>query len=138
MEPVATTSAEYSEFSEAHKRANVEPENTKIEKNRGETFQCSFCGLAERYDYKGCKPPFARTVTYLEECYIMKDPFSLPNRGEILVLGSDCGVCTKPVCLGCSLFFIKRFCQACAEQEMSSLPVQLHSKIKSLKKKDVK
>ncbi|XP_011881905.1 PREDICTED: cysteine-rich DPF motif domain-containing protein 1-like [Vollenhovia emeryi] len=100
--------------------------------NVGGTFTCSFCPLKERYDYKGTRPPFARQLVYSEECYVMKDPFSLPNRGEVLVLGADCSVCEHAVCLGCSIFYKRRFCPKCASSNIQYLPLQLHNKIKNL------
>ncbi|KAL0132574.1 hypothetical protein PUN28_000378 [Cardiocondyla obscurior] len=100
----------------------------------GGTFTCSLCLLNEHYDYKGLKPPFARQLIYLEECYIMKDPFSLPNKGEVLVLGANCSVCEQAVCLGCSIFYTKRFCPKCAFNNIKNLPSQLHDKIRNLTK----
>lgn len=98
------------------------------------TFTCSFCHLKERYDYKGAKPSFARQLVYLEDCYIMKDPFSLPNKGEVLVLGADCSICKRIVCLGCSIFYTQRFCLKCASINIQKLPFQLHGKINNLMK----
>lgn len=100
----------------------------------GGTFKCTYCPLEEHYDFKGGKPPFARQIKFSEDCYIMKDPMSLPNRGEVLVLGADCGLCKKSVCLGCSIFYTKRFCPKCATDCKSNLPVQLHAKISALTK----
>jgi hypothetical protein len=97
-------------------------------------FTCSFCSLKERYDYKGAKPPFAQQFVYSEKCYIMKDPFGLPNRGEILVLGANCNICNRVVCMGCSIFYTKRFCLKCAYSNMQNLPLQLHNKIRNLMK----
>jgi len=97
-------------------------------------FACCVCDLKERYDYKGARPPFARQLLYLEECYVMRDPFSLPNRGEALVLGADCSKCKRAVCLACSIYYTKRFCSECASNELHNLPVQLHGKIASLAK----
>ncbi|XP_011689962.1 PREDICTED: cysteine-rich DPF motif domain-containing protein 1 [Wasmannia auropunctata] len=102
--------------------------------NVGGNFACSFCPLKEQYDYKGARPPFARHLVYSEECYIMKDPFSLPNRGEVLVLGADCSVCKHAVCLGCSIFYTRRFCPKCASSNVQYLPPQLHGKIRNLTK----
>lgn len=106
----------------------------QMAENVCDIFTCSFCYLKERYDYKGMKPPFARQLVYLEECYIMKDPFSLPNRGEVLVLGADCSICKRIVCLGCSIFYTQRFCLKCASNNMPKLPLQLHGKINNLMK----
>lgn len=122
--------------------ANI-PVNESAEQNQQDTsasqrkpinrvFTCSVCSLKEQYDYKGTKPPFARQLIYLEECYIIKDPFSLPNRGEVLIVGSECSICKHAVCLACSIFYVKRFCPSCAFNNMQNLPSQLHSKIKNL------
>lgn len=107
------------------------PASRETAKSIGGTFTCYFCSLNENYDYKGAKPPFARQLIYSEDCYIMKDPFSLPNRGEVLVLGADCDICKHTVCLGCSIFYTKRFCLKCAVANMQNLPSQLHAKIKN-------
>ncbi|XP_015591190.1 cysteine-rich DPF motif domain-containing protein 1 [Cephus cinctus] len=101
-------------------------------KDPGGTFKCFFCHLNEHFDYKGSQPPFSKQICYSENCYIMKDPFSLPNRGEVLVLGGDCSVCNKSVCLGCSIFYTKRFCKECAFNNVKQFPLQLHNKITSL------
>lgn len=104
----------------------------QAQSNAGGTFTCSVCFLKEHYDYKGARPPFARQLVYSEECYMMKDPFSLPNRGEVLVLGGDCVICQHAVCLGCSVFYMKRFCARCASSNAPNLPAQLHGKIRNL------
>lgn len=103
-----------------------------LKESAADIFKCSYCSLEERYDFKGTKPPFARQLNYLEDCYVMKDPFSLPNKGEVLVLGADCDFCKKTVCLGCSIYFGKRFCLKCASSNTQNLPSQMHSKIKNL------
>lgn len=97
-------------------------------------FMCSLCSLKEHYDYKGTRPPFAQQFVYSEECYVMKDPFSLPNRGEVLILGANCDICYRSVCIGCSIFYTKRFCLKCASSNMQSLPPQLCNKIRNLMK----
>lgn len=109
-------------------------ESSRIKKDTGGIFGCSLCHLEERYDYKGQKPPFSKAVAYLEDCYIAKDPFSIPNRGDVLVMGSDCSVCNKPVCLGCSLFYCKRFCRICAVQKIDNFPPQIRAKVNNLEK----
>ncbi|XP_063991683.1 cysteine-rich DPF motif domain-containing protein 1 [Diachasmimorpha longicaudata] len=105
------------------------------DKDPGGTFRCFLCPLEEHFDYRGSKPPFSRDILYLEECYIMRDPFSPPNKGEVLVLGGDCSLCERTVCLGCSIFYTKRFCKECANNNVN-LPIQLQSKVKSLNKSD--
>ncbi|XP_011329720.1 cysteine-rich DPF motif domain-containing protein 1 [Ooceraea biroi] len=98
-------------------------------------FTCSICNLKERYDYKGARPPFARQLLYSEDCYVMKDPFSPPNKGEILVVGADCSKCKRAVCSTCSIYYARRFCLECASGELQNLPLQLHGKIRSLAKR---
>lgn len=132
MENLASTPVDKSDICKQMQQNT--PTNQQVAANVCDTFTCSFCYLKERYDYKGTKPPFARQLIYLEECYIMKDPFSLPNKGEVLVLGADCNICKRIVCLGCSIFYTQRFCLKCAFNNIQKLPFQLHSKINNLMK----
>ncbi|KAI4478192.1 hypothetical protein M0804_012150 [Polistes exclamans] len=114
-------------------KSNMTTTTSTIQESKEKTreiFTCSFCPLQEYFDFKGTKPPFARHITYSEECYIMKDPFDLSAKG-VLVIGGDCNICNKPVCLGCSIFFTKRFCQSCATNNSDKLPLQILSKIKT-------
>ncbi|XP_044013609.1 cysteine-rich DPF motif domain-containing protein 1 [Aphidius gifuensis] len=105
-------------------------ENNKDDKRDvGGNFECSSCKLYEKFDYKGTKPPFARNILFLEDCYVMKDPFSLPNRGEVLVIGGDCSICNKQICSNCSIFYAKRFCNECLTNNVDKFPVQLITKI---------
>ncbi|XP_021114456.1 cysteine-rich DPF motif domain-containing protein 1 isoform X1 [Heterocephalus glaber] len=62
-------------------------------------FECQLCALTAPYSYVGQKPPNTQSVLLLEESYIMKDPFS-PDRGRFLVLGAQCSVCSRLVCVG--------------------------------------
>lgn len=102
----------------------------------GGTLKCAFCSLEEHYDYKGRKPPFARQIYFSEDCYVMKDPWSAPNKAQVLVIGGDCSLCEKSICLGCSIFYTKRFCRECANEKIDSFPSQLHTKIKNLKSEE--
>lgn len=129
MEDPADTTASEPNISILSEQDNAASQQRISKTGTGGTFACSFCPLKEHYDYKGSRPPFARQLIYLEECYFMKDPFSLPNRGEVLVLGGDCSMCGHAVCLGCSIFYTKRFCPNCATSNTQNLPIQLHGKI---------
>lgn len=130
MESVASTSTDEAHFIGHNQGLTSAVQDPKEIIN--EIFRCSCCSLEERFNFKGIKAPFARQLSYLEECYIMKDPFSLPNKGEVLVLGADCNFCKKPVCLECSIYFGKRFCLKCALCNIQNLPSQLHSKVNNL------
>lgn len=105
-------------------------------KDSGGIWKCFCCSLEERYNFKGTKPPFAKHLYFSEDCYIMKDPFSPPNRGEILVLGADCSICGNPVCMECSLFYAKRFCKVCALKNIEHFPLKLQSKIMHLNREN--
>ncbi|XP_061721534.1 cysteine-rich DPF motif domain-containing protein 1 [Cydia pomonella] len=100
-------------------------------------FACSSCNLAETADYKGTSPPFSRNIDLKYPSYVMKDPFSPPGKGEILVLGADCVKCNKPVCIGkdCSLFYLKMYCLDCAQNSAEEFPVEIKSKIAQIKRK---
>lgn len=99
-------------------------------------FKCSICGLNENAQYKGTKPPFSRNVVLKHSSYVMKDPFSPPGKGEILVLGADCAVCENPICISkeCSLFYNKTYCLECAHKCLNTFPAEIKTKIASVKK----
>lgn len=46
-----------------------------------------------------CVSDFLSFVRLLEECFVTKDPFS-PDREKFLILGSECSLCKKRVCVG--------------------------------------
>ncbi|CAL1675273.1 unnamed protein product [Lasius platythorax] len=58
----------------------------------------------------------------------------LKERYDYKVLGADCSMCKRIVCLGCSIFYTQRFCLKCASNNMQKLPFQLHGKINNLMK----
>lgn len=116
----------------------LEPVDSKdIGKNKNKdfigTWKCFCCDLEEHYNYKGTKPPFAKHLTFSEDCYIMKDPFSPPSKGEILLLGADCSVCQKSVCMECSFYYTKRFCKNCALKNIKHFPPKFENKILQFK-----
>lgn len=98
----------------------------------GGIFTCTKCGLQERYFYKGRNPPSNKKIVFLEDCYVMKDPFSPPNKNQFLLLGSECSLCNKAVCQSpnCSIFYTRRFCRSCAEENMEHFPAAVQIKLK--------
>lgn len=99
-------------------------------------FNCSSCNLNEKVHYKGTKPPFSRNIIFKYPSYVMKDPFSPPGKGEVLMLGADCAICNKAVCISkeCSIFYTKLFCFSCAKNSIEQFPVELRNKINQYKK----
>lgn len=93
----------------------------------GGIFQCSLCGLKEKYTFKGQKSPFNKEISFINSCYVMKDPFTPPNKEQFLILGSDCDKCGKPVCKSsdCSVFYKATYCSVCSQQ--IQLPVSLRT-----------
>uniref|UniRef100_A0A8C3C2G5 Cysteine-rich DPF motif domain-containing protein 1 n=1 Tax=Cairina moschata TaxID=8855 RepID=A0A8C3C2G5_CAIMO len=89
-------------------------------------FKCQLCGLTAPYMYYGQKPPNTRSVELLEDCYVMKDPFT-PDKEKILILGSLCSLCGLSVCVGaeCSLFYSKRFCLPCMNENLQAFPLEI-------------
>ncbi|XP_074839789.1 cysteine-rich DPF motif domain-containing protein 1 isoform X2 [Carettochelys insculpta] len=111
-------------------------------------FECQLCGLTAPYNYCGQKPPHAHSVVLLEECYVMKDPFTL-DKDKFLILGSQCSLCNRRVCVGteCSLFYSKRFCLPCVYENLQEFPLEIqqdldkkksYSKSHSSKKTDAR
>lgn len=94
-------------------------------------FKCSSCNINEKAHYKGTNPPFSRNIVLKYPSYVMKDPFSPPGKGEILVLGADCNICEKSVCISknCSIFYHKTYCLDCAYQNVDSFPIEIKNKV---------
>ncbi|XP_029455902.1 cysteine-rich DPF motif domain-containing protein 1 [Rhinatrema bivittatum] len=89
-------------------------------------FECKLCRLTAPYSYYGQKPPNTHSIFLLEECYVMKDPFT-PNKDKFLILGSQCSLCKTLVCVGpdCSLFYSKRFCLPCVNKNIQEFPQEI-------------
>lgn len=98
-------------------------------------FNCKICGIKEVYTTKEKKPKFLQNISFSNNCYVMKDPFSPPEKKQFLVLGGDCFSCKQPVCQApeCSIFYKERFCQNCAWKKKNDFPQQLQAKIKEPK-----
>jgi len=94
-------------------------------------FICSTCNLTEEYQYFGKKPPESNYLNLLQDSYVMQDPFSHPKEKRMLLLGSNCSLCMKPVCSSseCSVFYNLRYCQQCAAQNLQLFPRQLQAKL---------
>ena len=110
----------------------MEVNESKDDTSKPAVFKCTKCGLEEHYTYKGREPPFAKKIRILEEGYIIRDPFSPPNQKQFLLLGSDCKICNNMICQSseCSIFYTKRFCRSCAEQNIHFFPDEVQAKIK--------
>ena len=63
-----------------------------------QVFACSNCTNRYPYDYFGRRPPLAPSFTYLEDVFVMRDPFVDQAANAPLVLGGVCGACDKRVC----------------------------------------
>ncbi|KAK3743346.1 hypothetical protein RRG08_061282 [Elysia crispata] len=92
-------------------------------------FTCTSCDFVVDYHFKGRQPPFAKCIMLLEDCYIMKDPFS--TSGGFVTVGGSCSLCSKDVCLSadCSLFYTQRFCLTCAHRNQQEFPKQIQEEI---------
>ncbi|XP_059179500.1 cysteine-rich DPF motif domain-containing protein 1-like [Physella acuta] len=113
--------------------ASNNKENTKSLKS----FVCSLCDISFDYHYKGRKPPFAKCILLLEDCFVLKDPFS--TSGGFINVGGMCSLCGKNVCLSneCSLFYVQRFCLNCAHINLQEFPMELQREItEKMKAKD--
>ncbi|RZF45050.1 hypothetical protein LSTR_LSTR002011 [Laodelphax striatellus] len=107
------------------------------EENPGGDFICSVCSLTEHFDYKGKQPPFQKQLVFQYDTYIMKDPFSLPSKHQILVLGGDCIECSKQVCQNseCSIYYNRLYCLQCALKALHTFPKAVQTKLSKLKDK---
>ncbi|XP_070611358.1 cysteine-rich DPF motif domain-containing protein 1 isoform X2 [Erythrolamprus reginae] len=99
--------------------------------SKNDMFECELCGLTAPYNYYGHKPPNPYSVTLLEDCYVMSDPFT-PDKDKFLILGAQCSRCHKLVCAGpdCSLFYSKRFCLPCVKAHITEFPLEIEEDLK--------
>lgn len=97
-------------------------------------FECQLCALTAPYSYVGQKPPNTQSVILLEESYVMKDPFT-PDKDRFLILGSRCSICSRLVCVGpeCSLFYSKRFCLPCVQENVHAFPQEIQQDLEKRK-----
>lgn len=95
-------------------------------------FECHRCHLKEKYEHHGKVMPFNKFITFKENCYFIRDPFSPLDTRQFLLFGSDCSVCKNQVCQDseCSVFFKNWFCMKCASENIIKFPPELHPKIK--------
>lgn len=118
--------------------SEVKPE--KVEPAPQIPFTCKICDFKMLCPYKGKTPRFAKNVQFLEECYLIQDPFSPPPGNlsskstceHFIVIGSDCCRCTNAVCQlnTCSIFYRKTYCSECALQSLNTFPAEVQSKIR--------
>ncbi|XP_020757758.2 cysteine-rich DPF motif domain-containing protein 1 isoform X1 [Odocoileus virginianus] len=106
----------------------------ETERNPLGVFKCQLCALTAPYSYKGQQPPDSQSVILLEESYVMRDPFT-PDKGRFLIVGSRCSVCSKLVCVDpeCSLFYSKRFCLPCVQDNMDAFPQEIQRDLEKRK-----
>jgi len=111
--------------------------NTKLEETKSSStlspekvFKCSRCNFSAKYDYFGKNPSFCRTLSALEDVYIMRDPFTEERRA--ILLGSHCTACTDLVCSSqeCSLYYTRRFCLQCVSANQNEFPSQIVMEVK--------
>jgi hypothetical protein len=101
-------------------------------------FMCNECKMSELVHYHGKSPPFVKNVEFLEDAYIMKDPFSAPPSRHgtrsfteyFINIGANCAICRESFCKDCSIFYSSTFCYRCAYENVSQFPLEIQSKIR--------
>ncbi|POI33144.1 hypothetical protein CIB84_003104 [Bambusicola thoracicus] len=86
-------------------------------------FPCLSSSHMVRFTFKSVK---LFSYRILEDSYVMKDPFT-PDKEKFLILGSLCSLCRRTVCVGaeCSLFYTKRFCLPCVNENLQAFPLEI-------------
>lgn len=116
---------------------NASKEVEKEEKEHAQIpFKCQVCKLNEVCHYFGKKPPFARgQIEFSFDTFVMMDPFSPREKGRpnFLIIGGQCHFCQNQVCVGCSIFYAKRFCRDCANLNFDQFPSEIQAKLKKMK-----
>lgn len=122
----------HSEGNSSYKKTKGLSSTEAKEVDEGGTFTCYKCQLTERYSYYGRTPGFLKKMVFLENCYVIPNPFVARGSEDFIVLGSNCCACDQSVCQGaqCSVFYTKRFCRDCAKANIGELPAQVALKIR--------
>lgn len=65
---------------------------------------------------------------------MLRDPNSSSTESLIIVLGSNCSDCGAPCCSdsNCSIFYVNRFCKACARINQQRFPSELVKSAKGI------
>ena len=96
-------------------------------------FSCALCGLTDQCHYLGKQPKFVKgQLAFKEDSYVLVDPFSpreLRLANNFLLLGGACGQCGQVVCVDCSVFYARRYCNKCAEFYLAEFPKEIRGKI---------
>ncbi|XP_034663650.1 cysteine-rich DPF motif domain-containing protein 1 [Drosophila subobscura] len=101
-------------------------------------FRCSACDMHELVHYFGREPPFALGIKYLENTFVMRDPFQPPPpRWQMkpeyyIAIGSHCSSCSKVVCkdAACSYYYTKTVCLPCGKAELKDWPVEAQARFR--------
>ena len=126
-------SADVDKSNSIHKKSSKNQDKTDVNEHDLEIkFSCFKCGIQEVCHYFGRKPPFvAKQIEFAEDTYVMRDPFSPREvgRANFLQIGGHCNNCKRTVCVECSTFYYKRFCNECCAQYLSEFPPEIGTKI---------
>ena len=104
-----------------------------MEKEEGNTdiesckyFECHQCKSKYKYDNYNKYKDKKANLYMMEDVYYIKDPFE-PVHNIPLILGGTCSVCSNVVCVNpkCSLFYTRRFCTECVQNEATNFPEEL-------------
>jgi hypothetical protein len=133
-DPVASTSQKPQNISTeeaTEKSSQPIKSETKVEVKY---FQCEICALRESYDYFGNDPPFVKQYKFLENAYVIEDPFVPPKQGEFIILGTQCIKCGKNVCkdTNCSFYYDGTYCIYCAKNYSNTFPQNVQEKLKRI------
>ena len=74
----------------------------------------------------------AAKLPRLETVEVVEEEMPTPGKGEVLILGADCAICGRTVCISkeCSIFYLKMYCLQCVQNSIDIFPIELTKKIK--------
>ena len=136
-------------MSEEDVKLDIKPEETNEDKSEPEKkkqdqeakkeeeakvpFSCVKCQLSENCHYFGKTPPFVKKqLKFHEDTFVMLDPFSprQAGRANFLIIGGICSICQQNVCVDCSIFYGRRFCDNCAYSHFDEFPTEVQMKLR--------
>lgn len=71
---------------------------------------------------------------FLEDSYVIENPFLPPKQGDLIVLGSHCVICKNSICkdTSCSIYYGGTYCIECAKSRTTMFPKTVQDKLNKI------
>mmetsp|Transcript_3609 Transcript_3609/g.3718 ORF Transcript_3609/g.3718 Transcript_3609/m.3718 type:complete len:118 (+) Transcript_3609:335-688(+) len=90
-------------------------------------FHCSICFESISYLLFGRQLKKCPSIIFLEDVYLIKDPFIETGLIMPIAVGGKCAICQNDVCMdnSCSIFYKEQYCANCLHTHAADLPSEV-------------